>query len=44
MDVEVEVDWGVPEVPEPADFGDELHSPCQVPEGDVRRGDGGGRH
>ena len=25
--VEVEVDWEVPEVPEPADFGDELHSP-----------------
>ena len=27
MDVDVEVDWEVPEVPEPADFGDALHSP-----------------
>ena len=27
MDVEVEVDWEVPEVPEAADFGDELQSP-----------------
>ena len=27
MDVEVEVDWEVPEVPEPAEFGDQLHSP-----------------
>ena len=26
MDVGVEVDWEVPEVPEPADFGGELHS------------------
>ena len=27
MDVDVVVDWEVPEVPEPADFGDALHSP-----------------
>ena len=27
MDVEVEVDWEVPEVTETADFGDELHLP-----------------
>ena len=27
VDVDVEVDWEVPEVPEPADFGDDLHSP-----------------
>ena len=27
VDVEVEADWEVPEVPEPADFGDELHGP-----------------
>ena len=27
VDVEVEVDGEVPEVPKPADFGDELHSP-----------------
>ena len=27
MDLDVEVDWEVPEVPEPADFGDDLHSP-----------------
>ena len=27
VDVDVEVDWEFPEVPEPADFGDDLHSP-----------------
>ena len=27
VDVDVVVDWEVPEVPEPADFGDALHSP-----------------
>ena len=27
VDVEVEVHWKVPEVPEPADFGEELHLP-----------------
>ena len=27
VDVEVSMDWEVPEVPEPADFGDDLHSP-----------------